>query len=60
MVTYAESSDEEEPFTYGAASQARRRNRARPAVKDEDDYDEEDAVAEELGDDDGMSNLLAI
>ncbi|KAI8658225.1 DNA mismatch repair protein [Fusarium keratoplasticum] len=48
VVSYAESSDDE-PFTFGASS-ARRRSRARPSVKDEDDYDEEDAEqAEDTG-----------
>ncbi|RSL50001.1 hypothetical protein CEP54_012154 [Fusarium duplospermum] len=48
VVSYAESSDDE-PFTFGASS-ARRRSRARPSVKDEDDYDEEEAEqAEDTG-----------
>ncbi|RMJ18266.1 hypothetical protein CDV36_002092 [Fusarium kuroshium] len=48
VVSYAESSDDE-PFTFGASS-ARRRSRARPSVKDEDDYDEEEVEqAEDTG-----------
>ncbi|KAL2676569.1 hypothetical protein Neosp_010332 [[Neocosmospora] mangrovei] len=48
VVSYAESSDDE-PFTFGASS-TRRRSRARPSVKDEDDYDEQDVEqAEDTG-----------
>lgn len=35
------------------ASQASRRNRKRPVINDEDEYDGEDAEAEDHGDDDG-------
>ncbi|KAH6982720.1 muts domain V-domain-containing protein [Ilyonectria destructans] len=49
VVSYAESSDEDEPFKYNNASATRRRTRGRQVVKDEDDYDEEaeDAVEED-------------
>lgn len=47
-VNYAESSDEDdEPFAYGAASQTRRRGRARNVVNDEDDYGESDTAGQE-------------
>lgn len=49
VVSYAESSDEEGPFKFNNASATRRRTRARQVVKDEDDYDENDDVAEEDG-----------
>ncbi|KAJ4004729.1 DNA mismatch repair protein msh6 [Fusarium irregulare] len=43
VVSYAESSDEDEPFQFGGASkQRRRRARVIPVVKDEDDYEEEE------------------
>ncbi|KFH47352.1 DNA mismatch repair protein-like protein [Hapsidospora chrysogenum ATCC 11550] len=55
VVSYAESSDDDEPFAYGAASQTRRRGRARKVVNDEDVYGEDsDATA----DDDGLSHGL--
>ncbi|KAF4983522.1 hypothetical protein FZEAL_1057 [Fusarium zealandicum] len=47
VVTYAESSDDDEPFKFGGASSARRRSKARPVVKDEDDYEEDEAVQDE-------------
>ncbi|KAL6888030.1 muts domain V domain-containing protein [Trichoderma evansii] len=51
-VNYAESSDEDdEPFAYGAASQTRRRGRARNVVNDEDDYGESDTAEQEDEDD---------
>ncbi|KAF7553926.1 hypothetical protein G7Z17_g3292 [Cylindrodendrum hubeiense] len=51
VVSYAESSDEDEPFKYNKSSTTRRRTRARQVVKDEDDYDEEtEEVAEEEDD----------
>lgn len=44
VVSYAESSEDEEPFNHGNSTQrARRRGGARPVVKDEDEYDEPDA-----------------
>lgn len=47
-INYAESSDEDdEPFAYGAASQTRRRGRARNVVNDEDDYGESDTAEQE-------------
>ncbi|KPM44629.1 DNA mismatch repair protein msh6 [Neonectria ditissima] len=50
VVSYAESSDEDEPFIFSGASASRQRARvARPAIKDEDDYDEE---ADDVADDD--------
>ncbi|KAL6876927.1 DNA repair protein [Trichoderma novae-zelandiae] len=51
-VNYAESSDEDEPFAYGAASQARRRGRARNnVVKDEDEYGGSETAEQEEEDD---------
>lgn len=41
VVSYAESSDDDEPFNFGSAP-TRRRARARQVVKDDDDYDEEE------------------
>ncbi|KAL7939275.1 DNA repair protein [Trichoderma chlorosporum] len=50
-VNYAESSDEDEPFAYGAASQSRRRGRAaRNVVNDEDDYGGSDTAEQEEDD----------
>lgn len=47
-VNYAESSDEDEPFAYGAASQTRRRGRAtRNVVRDEDEYGGSDTAGQE-------------
>ncbi|KAH6609072.1 dna mismatch repair msh6 [Trichoderma cornu-damae] len=46
-VNYAESSDEDEPFAYGAASQTRRRGRARVVVKDEDEYGGSDTAEQD-------------
>ncbi|KAG6066119.1 hypothetical protein E4U32_006492 [Claviceps aff. humidiphila group G2b] len=60
VVSYAESSDDEEPFNHGNSTQrARRRGGARPVVKDEDEYDEPDAkfLDDDLVDD--MSDFLA-
>ncbi|KAL7944924.1 DNA repair protein [Trichoderma barbatum] len=50
-VNYAESSEEDEPFAYGAASQTRRRGRARNVVNDEDDYGGSDTAEQEEEDD---------
>ncbi|RFU76982.1 dna mismatch repair msh6 [Trichoderma arundinaceum] len=50
-VNYAESSDEDEPFAYGAASQTRRRGRARNVVRDEDEYGGSDTVEQDEEDD---------
>ncbi|KAK7424011.1 DNA mismatch repair protein msh6 [Neonectria magnoliae] len=57
VVSYAESSDEDEPFIFSGASASRRRTRAaRPVIKDEDDYDKEaDDVAE---DDDELADFV--
>ena len=45
VVSYAESSDEDEPFQFGGAStQRRRRARVVPVVKDEDDYEVFDKI----------------
>ena len=55
VVSYAESSDEDDdPFTYGASTQARRRNKTRQVVQDddEDDYGEPDGDVGDAGDDD--------
>ncbi|KAG6079813.1 hypothetical protein E4U15_003600 [Claviceps sp. LM218 group G6] len=60
VVSYAESSDDEQPFNHGNSTQrARRRGGARPVVKDEDEYDEPDAkfLDDDLVDD--MSDFLA-
>ncbi|KAL7897129.1 muts domain V domain-containing protein [Trichoderma sp. SZMC 28014] len=52
VVNYAESSDEDEPFAYGAASQTRRRGRVtRNVVNDEDDYGGSDTAEQEDEDD---------
>ncbi|KAL7906037.1 DNA repair protein [Trichoderma velutinum] len=52
-VNYAESSDEDEPFAYGAASQTRRRGRAtRNVVQDEDEYGGSDTAEQEEEEDD--------
>ncbi|RCI13534.1 hypothetical protein L249_5545 [Ophiocordyceps polyrhachis-furcata BCC 54312] len=56
-VNYAESSDDDEPFSRGGATPASRRRRrlgrsTRPAVKDEDEYDLKDE------DDDGLPAFL--
>ncbi|KAG9258396.1 DNA mismatch repair protein msh6 [Emericellopsis atlantica] len=57
VVTYAESSDDEEPFAYGASSSQSRRARATAVVKDEDDFEvEEDDAAE---DDDDIDDFVA-
>ncbi|POR38266.1 DNA mismatch repair protein msh6 [Tolypocladium paradoxum] len=59
VVSYAESSDEDgEPFAYGGASQSRRRSRARPVVRDEDEYGESDATAQEGEDDDDVADFV--
>ncbi|EGR48449.1 DNA repair protein [Trichoderma reesei QM6a] len=51
-INYAESSDEDEPFAYGAASQARRRGRARNnVVEDEDEYGGSETAGQEEEDD---------
>ncbi|KAG6022209.1 hypothetical protein E4U41_002296 [Claviceps citrina] len=54
VVSYAESSDEEEPFNYGNSTQkkTRRRGGARPVVKDEDEFNDEDANCSADADDD--------
>ncbi|KAG5926217.1 hypothetical protein E4U42_003514, partial [Claviceps africana] len=55
VVSYAESSDEEQPFNYGNKTQrTRRRGGARPVVKeeDEDEYDEDDDTNRQVDDDD--------
>jgi DNA mismatch repair protein MSH6 len=50
VVTYAESSDDEAPFAYGASNSQRRRGKARAVVKDEDDFEvDEDDIAEDDG-----------
>lgn len=45
VTSYAESSDDEKPFNYGSRTQTRRRGRARTVVKDEDEYDEDNAIS---------------
>ncbi|KAM0262124.1 hypothetical protein ACHAQJ_001866 [Trichoderma viride] len=50
-VNYAETSDEDEPFAYGAALQTRRRGRARNVVNEEEDYGESDTAEQEEEDD---------
>lgn len=54
VVNYAESSDDDEPFTFSAPKQ-RRRAKNRPVIRDEDEYDEE---AEVQDDGDGMRLAL--
>ncbi|RBR27091.1 uncharacterized protein FIESC28_00163 [Fusarium coffeatum] len=57
VVSYAESSDEDEPFQFGGAStQRRRRARVVPVVKDEDDYEEEEEEA--VQDEDSGKNTV--
>ncbi|KAI9149114.1 DNA mismatch repair protein msh6 [Paramyrothecium foliicola] len=58
-VNYAESSDEDEPFSYGRSSRPRRSRARQNVVKDEDEYaeDNEDAVAEGH-DDDEMDDFI--
>ncbi|RDA83381.1 hypothetical protein CP532_4721 [Ophiocordyceps camponoti-leonardi (nom. inval.)] len=55
-INYAESSDDDEPFSRGGTASSRRRRRigrsTQPAVKDEDEYDLKDE------DDDGLPQLL--
>ncbi|UNI24880.1 DNA mismatch repair protein msh6 [Purpureocillium takamizusanense] len=52
VVNYAESSDDDdEPFSYGA-SQPRRRTKARPVIRDEDEFGGSDAEAQDDDDDD--------
>ncbi|KAK2608567.1 DNA mismatch repair protein msh6 [Conoideocrella luteorostrata] len=50
--------EDDEPFNYGNRAQPRRRGRARPVVKDEDEYDEQDAVSEG-DDDDDIADFIA-
>ncbi|KAH7324336.1 muts domain V-domain-containing protein [Stachybotrys elegans] len=59
VVSYAESSDEDEdPFAHERHRPSQqRRSRARAVVRDEDDYDEEDA-AEAQEDDDDMDDFV--
>jgi DNA mismatch repair protein MSH6 len=55
VVSYAESSDEDEPFQFGGPSTSRRRSRVpRQVVKDEDDYEEPEEEEEADGGDTGM------
>ncbi|KID77648.1 DNA mismatch repair protein msh6 [Metarhizium brunneum] len=57
VVSYAESSDEEQPFNYSSKSQTRR-GRARRTVKDEDEFDEDDVASQEAEEDD-MGDFIA-
>ncbi|QUC19056.1 uncharacterized protein UV8b_03297 [Ustilaginoidea virens] len=57
VVSYAESSEEDEPFNYGGRAETRR-NRGRTVVKDEDEYDE-DGAASQVEDDDDMADFIA-
>lgn len=57
VVSYAESSEEDEPFQFGGPASSRRRTRVRQIVRDEDDYEEqEEEEAEE--NDSGMSRCV--
>ncbi|KAK5993017.1 DNA mismatch repair protein msh6 [Cladobotryum mycophilum] len=56
-VNYAESSDEDEPFSYGA-SQPRRRNRTRNVIKEEDEDEFGGSDAAEPEDDDDMGDFV--
>lgn len=58
VTSYAESSDDEKPFNYGSRTQTRRRGRARTVVKDEDEYDEDNAISP-VDDDDNMDDFIA-
>lgn len=60
VVSYAESSDEDEPFKYGNSTKSRRATRARNVIKDEDEYDEEDAGDVMADDDDGKEPLAQL
>ncbi|KAL2208282.1 DNA mismatch repair protein Msh6 [Sarocladium strictum] len=55
-VNYAESSDEEEPFTF-ASSKTRRQNKRRPVVKEEDE-DEFDLGDDDVEEDDLMEDFV--
>ncbi|TWU77451.1 DNA mismatch repair protein msh6 [Metarhizium rileyi] len=55
VVSYAESSDDEQPFNYSSRAQ-NRRDQARRAVQDEDDYEEDDVVIQE---EDDMEDFIA-
>ncbi|OAA36821.1 DNA mismatch repair protein msh6 [Metarhizium rileyi] len=55
VVSYAESSDDEQPFNYSSRAQ-NRRDQARRAVQDEDEYDEDDVVIQE---EDDMEDFIA-
>lgn len=59
MVSYAESSDDEGPFTYGFSSQARRRTKSRQVIQedDEDEYGQEDGDAVD-NDDEGALDFV--
>ncbi|KAF4507651.1 hypothetical protein G6O67_004127 [Ophiocordyceps sinensis] len=61
VISYAESSDEDEPFTRAGVPKSRRRanRQPRPAIKDEDDYGESDAKdAAKDEDDDDMADFV--
>ncbi|PHH85819.1 hypothetical protein CDD83_11136 [Cordyceps sp. RAO-2017] len=60
VVSYAESSDEDEPLAYGGSTQSRRRvgRRMRPVVNDEDDYDEGGDATVQEDDDDDMADFV--
>ncbi|KAH7251546.1 muts domain V-domain-containing protein [Fusarium tricinctum] len=60
IVSYAESSEEDEPFQFGGPSTSRRRSRVpRQVVKDEDDYEEAEEEEADGGDTDTMDDFIA-
>ncbi|KFA63003.1 hypothetical protein S40285_08410 [Stachybotrys chlorohalonatus IBT 40285] len=58
VVSYAESSDEDEPFAYGRTT-IQRRSRTRTVVNDEDEYAEEEQNGEAQDEDDEMAGFIA-
>lgn len=58
VVSYAESSEEDEPFQFGGPASSRRRARVRQVVRDEDDYEEQEEEAEQNGDSDTMDEVI--
>lgn len=45
VISYAESSEDDEPFNYGKLSRPRRRGRAAPVMQSEDEYDANGAAS---------------
>ncbi|KAF5260344.1 hypothetical protein FOXYS1_9006 [Fusarium oxysporum] len=59
VVSYAESSEEDEPFQFGGPASSRRRARVRQVVRDEDDYEEQEEEEAEENDSDTMDDFIA-